>query len=360
MLEAAALKLLNESNEIRIIANILDVIHLLPPAASMFTSEMVKIVINLENTVRRYQSCPFRDPLVKFLNRFHSQASEYFVMNMNDAKIGRLLVDCLRHPNAVDLRKQIMNDIDRFLNVCLFSTDAIATASNNFMRLVKELCTIQREWILTKPDLVEKLATYWGMERDAMMDEASDLPLAHLYRWKHLAYIFVCFCSQNHDHPGYIFNLVDIFMRRNVVDFSFVKEFFINVVGNEYTVEKKRLLVREFLDMIMRYDTGITKKILTLRVLIIPLLMQTFKAQEGQELLDPELLNVIHSRIWSSDMKSGDSFQLDSQLKLEFIQLTSLLISNIPQTLSEHRKDIIKFAWQYLKYDDIITRYAAL
>jgi transformation/transcription domain-associated protein len=46
-------------------------------------------------------------------------------------------------------------------------------------------------------------------------------------------------------------------------------------------------------------------------------------------------------------------------LKVELLQLTALLIQYAPNSISDIRKDLIKFAWKHFKNDDTICKQAA-
>ncbi len=43
-------------------------------------------------------------------------------------------------------------------------------------------------------------------------------------------------------------------------------------------------------------------------------------------------------------------------LRTELLQLSTLLIDTASRELMEHRKELIKFAWQHLKSDDPVTK----
>lgn len=95
VLEAAAGKLLDDSNEVKVITNIMEVIHLLPAAAVMFLPDMVRVTIQLEEALRRDNSSPFRRPLLKFLVRFPEEALAFFLERVQDYTHGRLFVKLL-------------------------------------------------------------------------------------------------------------------------------------------------------------------------------------------------------------------------------------------------------------------------
>ena len=43
-------------------------------------------------------------------------------------------------------------------------------------------------------------------------------------------------------------------------------------------------------------------------------------------------------------------------LRIELLQLSTLLIDTASSELMEHRKELIKFAWHHLKSEDLVTK----
>ena len=47
------------------------------------------------------------------------------------------------------------------------------------------------------------------------------------------------------------------------------------------------------------------------------------------------------------------------EMKMELLQLATLLIQRAPKDLVTHRKELIKFGWNHLKRDDSAAKYYA-
>ncbi len=47
---------------------------------------------------------------------------------------------------------------------------------------------------------------------------------------------------------------------------------------------------------------------------------------------------------------------ISDMLRVELLQLSTLLIDTASPELMEHRKELIKFAWHHLKSDDMVTK----
>jgi transformation/transcription domain-associated protein len=76
------------------VAAIIDLFHLLPPAASKFLDELVTLTIDLEGALPPGQvyseiNSPYRLPITKFLNRYAPVAVDYFLTRLSEPKYFR-------------------------------------------------------------------------------------------------------------------------------------------------------------------------------------------------------------------------------------------------------------------------------
>ena len=123
-MQQTSFKLLEQNQTIRIIASILNIFHLLPPAAVMFMNDMFSIVIDLEEKLRRTQHSPLRASLLKFINRYPSETWKYILgtndegaqpdkkhVHITDMKYGRLFAQLLMDGSSGPLRSAVMADV---------------------------------------------------------------------------------------------------------------------------------------------------------------------------------------------------------------------------------------------------------
>jgi hypothetical protein len=77
----------------------IELFHLLPPAASKFLDDLVTLVIDLEKALPEDQfyseiNSPYRAPLAKFLNRYAADAVDYFLARLSHPKYFRRQALC--------------------------------------------------------------------------------------------------------------------------------------------------------------------------------------------------------------------------------------------------------------------------
>ena len=70
--------LIEEHASMRTIVYIINIFHLLPPAAAGMVAKVVNRVLDIEERLRRTKSSPFREPLIKYLNKYHEAGLDFF------------------------------------------------------------------------------------------------------------------------------------------------------------------------------------------------------------------------------------------------------------------------------------------
>ncbi|CAG8826898.1 8163_t:CDS:1, partial [Dentiscutata erythropus] len=136
VLQEAAGKPLIDVEPIKIIVAILNVFHLLPSAANIFLENLVHIVLDLEEQLRRSLSSPFRLPLIKFLNRYASETIEYFYERLGDSKYSRLFISILETEEAIKLRQYIMENPNLLIEKASNSKDSDDFNEAKFQKIV--------------------------------------------------------------------------------------------------------------------------------------------------------------------------------------------------------------------------------
>jgi transformation/transcription domain-associated protein len=106
-------------------------------------------------------------------------------------------------------------------------------------------------------------------------------------------------------------------------------------------------------------------KVMALRLIVTPMLVSTFEgsnlALKKTDLLLEKTCIVGSGTITlfmrcALDNANGKTQQYSEALRVELLKLTTVLIEHLGQELVEHRKDLIKFAWNHLKSDDSLSK----
>ncbi|TPX51638.1 hypothetical protein SeMB42_g00090 [Synchytrium endobioticum] len=352
LLEDAAGKPLSEIEEARIIVAILDVFYLLPQAANIFLDELVKTIIELESALRRSFSSPFRNPLIKFLNRYSAESVDYFYERMLNPTYLNLFVALLRSEYAVPLRAEIMKDSGKFLNITLLTTDEANKEEMIFggVLIAREISRHHPEWLLLPNGVVKALVELYRKKManplidDSIGSARSKEPL-------YLAEILIVFCKRASQEVDVVLELVHGFLYPGYVDYGFLKQFFYDEVVMSYTGRQKRAVLDRF--FVVLSDANVTREIKAtmLRMVIIPMMLVSM--QKDEEIVDHHVVEEIHRLVWLEG-NSGP----DDMLEVELLQLTTLLIQFVPNMMEGSRKDMSKWAWKHIYSEEVTCKNA--
>ncbi|KAK5808732.1 hypothetical protein F5H01DRAFT_281683, partial [Linnemannia elongata] len=362
MLQECAGKPLSENQEIRIIVGILNVFCLLPQAANVFLDELVTVVLDMEGHLRRSMSSPFRQSLLKFLNRYSDESVDYFLDRLTEERHSRLFVDLLSTEFAAPLRAEIIRNPEKLIKKTF--ADADASVQLHGLTITRAISKFNPDFIPTNRSVLDALLTMWRAPgRLERLQNEDTLSLAKLRESQYLVEAFVLYLGQNKDDVEVIFEMISIFTQETVIDFSFLKMFYIEEIAIKAPAARKRAILEHFL--VMFQDRAIPQgvKMQSLRVIINPMLLVAFTRgpSDYQAVIDHAMISEIHSKIWQPllNENSDDNQYSDDALRIELLQMTSLILQFASDLIADARKDIIIFGWNYLKIDDITGKQAA-
>ncbi|KAJ2321884.1 transcription-associated protein 1, partial [Coemansia sp. RSA 2681] len=83
--------------------------------------------------------------------------------------------------------------------------------------------------------------------------------------------------------------------------------------------------------------------------------------QRSAELLRGQVISLIHQRVWVMHMSSNAQSMAvtKASVRLELVQLSSILMRHAVSAVADLRKDIIKFGWIFIRNDDIMIKNAS-
>ncbi|KAI8605964.1 hypothetical protein EDD21DRAFT_315697 [Dissophora ornata] len=360
MLQECAGKPLSENQEIRIIVGILNVFCLLPQAANIFLDELVTVVLEMESHLRRAMSSPFRHSLLKFLNRYSDEAVDYFLDRLTKERHSRLFVDLLSTEFAAPLRAEIVRNPDKLIKKTF--ADADPAVQFHGLTITRAISKFNPDFIPTNRPVLDALLTMWRAPgRLERLQNEDSLSLARLRESQYLIEAFILYLKHNQDDIEVIFEMVSIFTQETVIDFSFLKMFYIEEIAMKAPAARKRAILEHLLVMFQDREVSQSVKMQSLRVIVNPMLLVAFTRGPSDYLavIDHAMITEIHSKIWQPLMSENPDDVSDDALRIELLQMTSLILQFASDLIADARKDIIIFGWNYLKLDDITGKQAA-
>lgn len=223
------------------------------------------------------------------------------------------------------------------------------------LRIVRILAKLDPDWLCRQKIIVDCLRKLWrSSSRLQRLIAEEKMILRHQLESKLLVKCLIVYCKVKPEDVQVLFDLLTIFLRRSLIDFSFLKSFYREVVAKTYLPIYKRAILKLFLRMLQEQNASEDIKVQALQLLILPMLAATFEdpAVDNLEIVDQEIISCLIREVLSESLPSD----FTESLRIELLQLATLLIEHMGDALLDHRKHLIKFAWNHLKSEDSMSQ----
>ncbi|KAF1875106.1 hypothetical protein Lal_00007722 [Lupinus albus] len=388
--------------EPKIAAAIIELFHLLPAAASKFLDELVTLTIDLEGALPPGQvyseiNSPYRLPLTKFLNRYAPLAVDYFLSRLSEPKYFRrfMYIICseagqpLRDELSKSPQKILASAFSEFLpksdvemvpastnthtdllgeqSLVAPSTDASnppapapapdATTNAYFqgLALIKTLVKLIPGWLQNNRIVFDTLVLVWkSPARISRLQNEQELNLVQVKESKWLVKCFLNYLRHDQNEVNVLFDILTIFLYHSRIDYTFLKEFYIIEVAEGYPPGMKKALLLHFLNLFQSKQLDHDHIVIVMQMLILPMLAHAFQNGQSWEVIDSAIIKTIVDKLL--DPPEEVSAEYDEALRIELLQLATLLLKYLQSDLVHHRKELIKFGWNHLKREDTASK----
>ncbi|CDY29210.1 BnaA06g25470D [Brassica napus] len=386
--------------EPKIAAAIIELFHLLPHAASKFLDELVTLTIDLEAALPPGQvyseiNSPYRLPLTKFLNRYASLAVDYFLSRLSEPKYFRRFMYIIRSDAGQPLREElakspqkilsyafpeILPKLDATMSMAASTPPATSCGDENLVSvksessstaptkanvasdayfqglyLIKTMVKLIPSWLQSNRSVFDTLVLIWkSPSRISRLQNEQELNLVQVKESKWLVKCFLNYLRHEKSEVNVLFDILSIFLFHSRIDYTFLKEFYIIEVAEGYPPNMKRALLLHFLDLFHSKQLGHDHLVQAMQMLILPMLSHAFQNGQTWEVIDPDIVKTIVERLL--DPPEEVSAEYDEPLRIELLQLATLLLKYLQSDLVHHRKELIKFGWNHLKREDSASK----
>ena len=372
ILQRVSFGLIEQNSQMKIVAAILHIFHLLPPAATTFMQDLVNAVIDLESKLRRTSSSPFRKPLVKYLARYPKETWTFFSDRIQEEKYGRLFAQVLADPMSEKLRDLVAAESDALLKAVFDIGDTehrIVTLINGISIIHSVfLHGVSKDWIHEHPQLKTHLMdTARELEAKLRKDE---LPLSQRLRAEQAGdYVMDIVTEHLSNHAEDVDFTFDLFTSSALGEIKTplkLHRYLFDSIINSDSSKLRRTLIDRSLEVFAQKSSSQKVKTFLLRCIVNPILARDIqkchKLLQNSAIVDQQMCELVHNRLWKSqtaDLTEDSSLQGIDHSRMEALQLSALLIKYHKDLVTDARKDIIKFAWSYIRLEDVINKYAA-
>ncbi|XP_057972938.1 transcription-associated protein 1-like isoform X2 [Malania oleifera] len=385
--------------EPKIAAAIIELFHLLPPAAHKFLDELVTLIIDLEGALPSGQfyseiNSPYRAPLTKYLNRHATLAVDYFLARLSEPRYFRRFMYIIRSDAGQPLREELAKSPQKILasafpeflpksdasmvpaslthaalagddgkvsslsecsNPPTMATSATPDAYFQGLALISTLVKLMPGWLQNNRLVFDTLILVWkSPARIARLHNEQELNLVQVKESKWLIKCFLNFLRHDKTEVNVLFDIPSIFLFHTRIDYTFLKEFYIIEVAEGYPPILKKKLLTHFLDLFQSKQLGHDHLVVVMQMLILPMLAHAFQNSQSWEVVDPNILKTIVDKLL--DPPEEVSAEYDEPLRIELLQLATLLLKYLQNDLVHHRKELIKFGWNHLKREDSASK----
>ncbi|KAK3667314.1 transcription-associated protein 1 [Elasticomyces elasticus] len=383
-LQKVSFSLVEAQPKMRVVTAIFSVFHLLPSAAEMFLSDLVQRVMNLEQSLRRTRSSPFREPLIQYLDHYPDQSWRHFKAAFTDERKGRFFAQVLGDAGAGALRAAVVGDFQGFVQAF---TDPDLTAQNKAQAQINALHAADS--ICAFPDMGRALMEHEEV-RTALLHAvktlqtftaqnviASGYRLATVQAIEHIMRTFMVYLEARPHDLDTMFALMESCMVGELQATPPLFAFLYKHAITSDDVEYQRTVLARCIDV---YTTRTTEsnpatsqrmKWFVFHNVLNPILANDVMRNwdklfepntKGTSLLNREMADAVHNKLWKPQSiadTSDDGTQGVDHCRMELLQTSAFLVKYHHNMVQDARKDLIKFGWNYIRLEDHINKYAA-
>ncbi|KAF1996459.1 hypothetical protein P154DRAFT_623225 [Amniculicola lignicola CBS 123094] len=377
-LQKISFTMIGQSPKMKVVTGIFNVFHLLPPAAATFLKAIVESVIDLETALRRTHYSPFREPLIKYLCMYPKETWDHFAPSLKDQTHGRFFAQLLDNKESDTLRKQVMEDVPGFIKSFHFEgTDKeVCQAQLNAIHIAYAMSKFPatKEWLVSHEDLRKALLeAAKSLEKKLRANTIDgELRLATEQAGEQIMVVFTTYMIHEPGNLEFFFELIDAItsehLKTSPVLFDFIYQ---QMISND-SIDYWKTLVHRCIDLYTARNSSQKTKTFIFRYIVNPVFAMDVKRNwdnlfntnaRGTKLMDKAMTETLNNRLWKPQAVP-DTTEETGQLgvdhsRMELLQLTTLLVKHHHNMINEGRKDVIRFAWNYIRLEDIINKYAA-
>ncbi|KAL3477677.1 hypothetical protein BJX99DRAFT_257277 [Aspergillus californicus] len=372
-LQRVSFSLVEQNPQMKIVAAIFNIFHLLPPAATSFMEHLVNKVLDLEDKLRRTSSSPFRKPMVKYLNRYPKESLSFAFARFQDERFGRFFGQVLADPESEALRAAVVADTDGFVSAAFGQeqSEGKNTAAINGIYAINAITSSAstKRWLVSHPELkANVLTSARDLQRKLHGDQL--LPSERLrveQAEDQVMNIATIYLTESMQDLNFLFEVIDGLsvgeLKRSL---AFPKFVYRHIISNE-SIDYRRSVIMRCLDLYGQRSCSQKMKTYAFRHLVNPIFAMDVQSTwdsppDDPKLMDKSMTEFIQNRLWKpqvADLSEESSQPGVDHSRMELLQLSALLIKYHHATVQDSRKDIIKFAWNYIRLEDIINKYGA-
>lgn len=360
-----------EQTPTKIVVQIINIFHLLPPQADMFLNDLLLKVMLLERKLRLQLDSPFRVPLAKYLNRFRGPTMEYFKKNMALRQLILFMCSIIQKPEAKELAEDFENGLESFYDFYVGSIPSnqvrVVSFFANMIDLFSTTAKIKgEEWIKNKREMVFKLKDMLSLTLESIKENNFYIDYLQLNQAiRNFQELYLSFLKFYPEEKNLLLDFLE-FATANRITLSHSFDTFIyeNIVSTSDEAQQEEYLCASI-------NFALSDRLLEAQVFVLQNIVNATFIYKGvcfdslASIADrsqkPEWLTLLHDRVWTTSneiLLNNVAGQYDVY-RFELLQLSAIFIKWAPELIADFKKDVVKFNWHFIKLEDILVKQAA-
>ncbi|EHY54471.1 transcription-associated protein 1 [Exophiala dermatitidis] len=373
LLQRVSFTLIEQNPQMKIVTAIVNIFHLLPPAATSFMPDLINNVLDLETKLRRTVASPFRHPLILYLDKYPQETCSFFQSRLQDEKYGRFFGQLLASPSSPSLRDAVMKNTEALVKAA-FEVEKgpeRQTAAINGIYVVHSVCQFDaaKDWLRGQEQLRVKVL---GAGRELEQQLRGDLlqPSQRLRAEQagdHLMDILTHYLASALEDLDFMMEVFSSSAQGQIKTPLKLTKFLFDSIITDKSTTRRFNIVEKCLEIYSHKTEPHKVKTFLLHDVVNPIMARDVQNtrrgdNEAAPLADHKLFNLFLERLWkpaAPDASEDLSQPGIDHSRMEALQLSAFVLKYHKDAVSEDRKEIIKYSWGHIRLEDVITKYAA-
>jgi len=373
LLQKVSFGLVEQQPQMKIVAAILNIFHLLPPAATTFMADLVNSVLDLENKLRRTTNSPFRTPLILYLNKYPKESWVFFKERLSQERCGRFFGQVLADGASGPLREFLQQETEDLIKTVFERSedDEKYIAIINAVYIVYSV-TLQEDgqlWLKEQPSLRKMLLSATkDLEGKLISDQLiKSQRLRAVQAGDQLVLVVTRYLALPDSDIDYMWEYMAACAEDELRSGVVLQQFLYNSVVCSPSTSFQQSLVVKGLDTYNTKSSSQRFKSFVLHNIVNPILAKDVQRSRSDfprlgPVLDKVTRELIPEKLWRnppSDVPDEWAQRGVDHARMEAFQLSAFMIKYHKDAFSDLRKEIIKYAWACIRLEDTINKYAS-
>lgn len=343
-----------DNDTIAKLVKLLNIFHLLPPAANTYLEQVMVMVVSTETKIHAASPTPFTPPLSAYLDRFPSDGLNILFNHIKENRF----VQTFRHVIQGRAAPTFMSELKTRGTQLARSMENAGSGHAGLppILLCLDLTQVDPKWMTTQEDILETLKAIWtSLFSDEVDESGFNSGRLVLIRAIYTTWMEVLRLTPRVD---LLYSLALIFTRPLQLDVSDLLDFIFLHVAVKTSVAFKHEAVQLFINTLEDGSFTEPHVLQYLRIIVIPLLTAEFRqANSPDEVVSDGLITKIWEKIWTQVTKADWA----PALKMELLQMSGILAANAVTRIGAEirRKDLAKYIWPHFTAEEATLRNTA-